>query len=60
MKILSNSKKKRKQKVKVEMTDKGLTKYGGLLSIFNLMKMLGFRERVSRDITTNRVPNALY
>lgn len=60
MKKLSHSKSKRQPKVRVEMTGKGLTIYGGLLPILNFMKALKFREKVGKEVTVDRAANAQY
>ena len=60
MKKISHSKKKKQPRVKVKMTGKGLTIYGGLLPVFNFMKMLGLRDRISREVRVERAANAKY
>jgi len=60
MKKLSHSGRKKQSKVRVEMTGKGLTIYGGLLPILNFMKVLKFREKVGKAVTVDRAANAQY
>ena len=60
MKKISHRKAKKPPKVKVAMTGKGLTIYGGLLPVFNFMKMLGLRKSISREINVERGANAKY
>ncbi len=51
---------KKQPKVKVEMTGKGLTIYGGLLPVLNFMKALKFREKVRKEVAIDRAANAKY
>ncbi len=60
MKKITHSRKKKQPKVKVKMTGKGLTIYGGLLPVLNFMKALKFREKVRKEVTIGRAANAKY
>lgn len=60
MKKITQSREKKQPKVKVEMTGKGLTIYGGLLPVLNFMKALKFREKVRKEVGIDRSENAKY
>lgn len=60
MKKITHSREKKQPKVKVEMTGRGLTIYGGLLPVFNFMKALRFREKVGMEVGAERGASARY